>query len=1008
MTTRAASKNKNKKPLETTLGKAPAYITDEPIDLSHIRKPIDTSIFGLKQVLTLFETATEEVRKYITYECDIMYECRVCRTIFRSLANFILHKRNYCRESYNRNDHTNCRNNCQENEFNIINSENVEMNSAVVHKDESTSGTNSPIPPKCDSQEAAECLQLPNENLKETKKSLDYILRHLQNKQESALITEQCLSEDISDESKSSEKEEAVKNNVILERMSDTSSGVFQTMFQNMVNEFKGNYMKNEVMEIHHILDNNEAILGKDGRIVVSEYEKNANFMCTVCNHRFSTKKTLSYHIKYKHNNTRLLYRCPECHDTFANAWSVFRHLYKIHRKTAAQVKRLRSQIHSNIIRRDEQPEQKINNAMKMNTGLTQGSQEKVDMENQQWMDDLEGDNDLQRCGGCGRKFERKAALHSHSQFCSKRIAVCNSIKENSAKRVQVEEKQTTDKTTKTSRSVNIESVVKGSQRRKPQNAHRMYRIDYIKNDEKTCENLKDDKALHITLKNCEVDKQLDNIYVEEANNIKQSAVALPSDSEIIKEVQSLNSCSESCNSEDVIYVDSLKTNAEHTSDLNKNDIGEDNLFVANHNEDSLGLNELVFERTKSDSTDIKCIEINNLHSSEDDEKNTKYLVKDEVEYLNNKRKHTELQGENSMIKKIKVISDDDTNMETPRKSLQVKSLKYIDKQNKSCIPCKKTFKSYKSLIRHMAIHFNWYRYQCCNCSFMSYSKSKCERHVEIKHKMNDKEEIKKIVEHIPSTKTLDLSTEFTENCKDYRKKAANKKKKKNSKIVRSSEVLAVNENEERKEQDSLEDQNLDAENQKTVPSEIVTTECDKTPNLSGMENSSLRQMIMEVIFGTENNLLDTREISPTRSQSLKPSQFEGEFYGFENSTTDVQLPPTAMIKDNARPVRNRIPVVQKDFVYDMGQVTMKSKPVIKEKEINAIGSQKELNVMKKMKPVKTYAKDIKAKKTTQVVLGKKPSVNNNSAVEPQLKIVQDVNMNSKDLSETHITGDCD
>lgn len=136
-------------------------------------------------------------------------------------------------------------------------------------------------------------------------------------------------------------------------------------------------------MEIHHILDNNEAILGKDGRVVVSEYEKNTNFMCTICNHRFSTKKTLTYHIKYKHNNTRLLYQCPECHDTFANAWSVFRHLYKIHRKTTAQVKRLRSQIYSNIIRRDEQPEQKNSNAMKMNTGLTSGAQEKVDLENQ-------------------------------------------------------------------------------------------------------------------------------------------------------------------------------------------------------------------------------------------------------------------------------------------------------------------------------------------------------------------------------------------------------------------------------------------------------------------------------------------------------------------------------------------------------------------------------------------------------------------------------------------------
>lgn len=61
-----------------------------------------------------------QVKHYVTYECDVIYECRMCRTIFRSLANFILHKRNYCRDSYNPTDHTNCRNKCQVSNFYII------------------------------------------------------------------------------------------------------------------------------------------------------------------------------------------------------------------------------------------------------------------------------------------------------------------------------------------------------------------------------------------------------------------------------------------------------------------------------------------------------------------------------------------------------------------------------------------------------------------------------------------------------------------------------------------------------------------------------------------------------------------------------------------------------------------------------------------------------------------------------------------------------------------------
>lgn len=42
------------------------------------------------------------MKNYISNESDILYECRFCRTIFRSLANFILHKRRYCKDKFRR------------------------------------------------------------------------------------------------------------------------------------------------------------------------------------------------------------------------------------------------------------------------------------------------------------------------------------------------------------------------------------------------------------------------------------------------------------------------------------------------------------------------------------------------------------------------------------------------------------------------------------------------------------------------------------------------------------------------------------------------------------------------------------------------------------------------------------------------------------------------------------------------------------------------------------------
>ena len=34
------------------------------------------------------------------YECNVIYECKVCFNMFRSLANFVLHKRSYCEKRY--------------------------------------------------------------------------------------------------------------------------------------------------------------------------------------------------------------------------------------------------------------------------------------------------------------------------------------------------------------------------------------------------------------------------------------------------------------------------------------------------------------------------------------------------------------------------------------------------------------------------------------------------------------------------------------------------------------------------------------------------------------------------------------------------------------------------------------------------------------------------------------------------------------------------------------------
>lgn len=118
-----------------------------------------------------------------------------------------------------------------------------------------------------------------------------------------------------------------------------------------------------QVMELHGVFSSDEAVLGPNGKIHSFETEKltakphipKGSLICNICNQKFSTKKTLTYHVKYKHNYTRMVYSCPICNDHFANAWCVFRHLYKIHRKTSVQIRKMRDDIHAKAFRRDQQ-----------------------------------------------------------------------------------------------------------------------------------------------------------------------------------------------------------------------------------------------------------------------------------------------------------------------------------------------------------------------------------------------------------------------------------------------------------------------------------------------------------------------------------------------------------------------------------------------------------------------------------------------------------------------------
>lgn len=69
-------------------------------DLSLIRHSLEAGGKLIHQVINGLKHGTSEVQQLILQQSDVILECRVCRNLFRSLPNYLDHKRIYCQELF--------------------------------------------------------------------------------------------------------------------------------------------------------------------------------------------------------------------------------------------------------------------------------------------------------------------------------------------------------------------------------------------------------------------------------------------------------------------------------------------------------------------------------------------------------------------------------------------------------------------------------------------------------------------------------------------------------------------------------------------------------------------------------------------------------------------------------------------------------------------------------------------------------------------------------------------
>lgn len=123
-------------------------------------------------------------------------------------------------------------------------------------------------------------------------------------------------------------------------------------------------------------------------------------------------------------------------------------------------------------------------------------------------------------------------------------------------------------------------------------------------------------------------------------------------------------------------------------------------------------------------------------------------------------------QGQKCKLKRKKIMSKSVATKRVPKSELDLlsRASAYLDRTKLRCIPCGKSFQSFKILLYHMAAHFSWFRFQCAKCTFVTYSKFDCITHCRKQHKMTEN-----LVLPIPAWKSIFMSHDFR-LLKDFRK----------------------------------------------------------------------------------------------------------------------------------------------------------------------------------------------------------------------------------------------
>jgi len=322
------------------LGPASNKLNQAKKDMSVLRPGITTTVTGMRQAIHALETGTGEVRNYLLNEINLIYECKVCHNMFRSLANLIAHKRSFCKQQYRQVKHV---------YEDPDNTKSCDLETVFIEAEP----VETVIPPEeWDVENYAPSLELLKDaGILEDIQSRPVVNRLLPPKKQGINAVVASLRAKVGNKEASyyenqyreitARKSEAEAGTLELEPINETGSGLFQTW---KVNDGEAP----TTGQYYRVIQEKQApisvAVGPNGMELPRGIPPGMERTGPVSPGSEGSKEN------HADGEEKIKFQCPTCRKSFSNIKTVLKHLVKAHNQTMDQAKLLKKQIKNSAV----------------------------------------------------------------------------------------------------------------------------------------------------------------------------------------------------------------------------------------------------------------------------------------------------------------------------------------------------------------------------------------------------------------------------------------------------------------------------------------------------------------------------------------------------------------------------------------------------------------------------------------------------------------------------------